>query len=315
MKFNRKASLDRSQVRDRRGQRSSSGFPRPGGGGLSGGIPGGLPVGGGIGGVLIIIVLVVVSQSSSRGLPGVGSSGTDSTDTSGSSLNSCRTGADAAKQQQCAILADVNSIQSFWAKALPQQTSTPYRNVQTVLFSGSTSSGCGQATSALGPFYCPNDRLVYLDLTFFRDMLQGQLGARGGDFAEAYVVAHEYGHHVQDLLGTLSENQSRATGPTSASVRVELQADCFAGAWAHDATTATDANGQTYISDLTKDDISAAVDAATAVGDDRIQQRTTGQVNEEQWTHGSAAERVRWFVTGYQKGQVSSCDTFAANAL
>ncbi len=309
MKFNRKAQLDRSQIDDRRGQRSSGGFPALGGG--RGGLPAGLPVGGGIGGVVLLIVLLVVaSQCSGGALPGLGG-GSDPT--TSSSLDECATQAELS--QDCKINYSVNSIQAFWTDALPEQTGTDYTNARTTLFSGSTSSGCGQASSAMGPFYCPNDTLVYLDLTFFDDMLEGQLGAEGGDFAEAYVVAHEYGHHVQDLLGTLARAQSNETGPTSPSVRVELQADCYAGVWAHYATTVEDANGEVFISDLTDADIAVAIDAASAVGDDRIQQETQGRVNEEQWTHGSAEERVRWFMTGYEQGQVDSCDTFAAGAL
>ena len=167
----------------------------------------------------------------------------------------------------------------------------------------------------MGPFYCPADKYVYIDSTFFDDMLEKDLGAEGGDFAEAYVVAHEYGHHVQDLLGTMAKAQSRETGPTSPSVRLELQADCYAGVWAHSATTVEDENGEVFITDITEDDIRRAIDAATAVGDDRIQQRTQGHVNEEQWTHGSAEERVRWFTRGYQEGTLDSCDTFSASSL
>ena len=146
-------------------------------------------------------------------------------------------------------------------------------------------------------------------------MLQGQLGASGGEFQEAYVLAHEYGHHIQDLLGTLGKHQSSATGPTSESVRIELQADCYAGVWTHYATTVKDADGEVFITEISDQDIKDAIDAATAVGDDRIQQQTSGRVNPDQWTHGSAAERVQWFQTGYQSGQLKSCDTFAAGAL
>ncbi|MGI8434038.1 MAG: KPN_02809 family neutral zinc metallopeptidase [Nocardioidaceae bacterium] len=309
MKFNPKARLDRSQIEDRRGQRSSGGglpgLPSGGGGGL----PGGLPVGGGIGGVVIFIIILIVA-SQCGGLPGGSSSSSDQSST----LDQCQSGAD-TEQQDCRITADVNAIQSFWTDALPQQANTGYQDVVTVPFNSSTDSGCGQATAAMGPFYCPVDTKVYLDLTFFQDMLEGQLGAQGGDFAEAYVLAHEYGHHIQDLLGTLSKNQSQQTGPTSPSVRIELQADCYAGVWAHGATTATDENGEVFILELTQDDISEAIDAATAVGDDRIQQRSGGSVNEEQWTHGSSEERVRWFSAGYESGQMSDCDTFSTNSL
>lgn len=307
MKFNRKARLDRSQIDDRRGQRSSGGFPMSR---RAGGLPAGVPVGGGLGGVVLLIVLLVVaSQCSGLGLPG--GSGEDST--SSSSLDDCPNQTELS--QDCKINYSVNSIQAFWEDALPEQTGTDYTLAKTTLFSGSTASGCGRASSAMGPFYCPSDTRVYLDLTFFDDMLEGQLGAEGGDFAEAYVVAHEYGHHVQHILGTLDRAQSNQTGPTSPSVRVELQADCFAGVWAHHATTVEDASGEVFISDLTDEDIKLAIDAASAVGDDRIQQQTGGRINEEQWTHGSAEARVRWFMTGYEQGQVDACDTFATNAL
>jgi uncharacterized protein len=313
MKFNPRAKLDRSQVQDRRGQGGRrggglGGLPGLGRGGGGGGLP--IPTGGGIGGIIVVIVIGLIFWF----LGGNNLIGGDSGGSQSSSLESCDTGAD-TDRQDCRILATVNSIQAFWTEALPQQTGTQYEEADYVTFDGSTPSGCGQATSAMGPFYCPNDKTVYLDLTFFQDMLEGQLGATGGDFAEAYVLAHEYGHHVQDLLGTLGKHQSRATGPTSESVRIELQADCYAGVWGHFATTVEDANGEVFITEITDQDIKDAINAATAVGDDRIQQQTSGRVNPEQWTHGSAAERVTWFQTGFDSGRVDSCDTFAPGAL
>jgi predicted metalloprotease len=158
------------------------------------------------------------------------------------------------------------------------------------------------------------DKYVYLDTSFFRDMLEGQLGAKGGEFSHAYVLAHEYGHHVQDLLGTMGKVRTQQ-GQNSDSVRLELQADCYAGIWTKHATTAPDAGGQPYILDLTREDISNALDAAAAVGDDRIQQRTSGRVDPDSWTHGSAASRMHWFTTGMQKGTLKACDTFSANRL
>ncbi|MEP6667401.1 MAG: neutral zinc metallopeptidase [Nocardioidaceae bacterium] len=308
MKINPRAKIDRSQVQDRRGQRSR-GFPMPGGRGGGGGLP--IPAGGGIGGIiLVIVILVVASQCGGLSMPG----GSDS-NSSAQQLEECRTGADAAKDETCLLNLFANVIQTFWADKLPGQADVKYVEADTVFLTDSTDSGCGQATSAMGPFYCPADKLVYLDPTFFKDMLQGELGAKGGPFAEGYVVAHEYGHHVQDLLGTMQKAQSGETGPTSPSVRLELQADCYAGIWAHYATTVKDDSGEVFITDLTDEDIKLAIDAAKAVGDDRIQQRTQGNINEEQWTHGSSAERIHWFMTGYQKGQLDSCDSFAANAL
>jgi predicted metalloprotease len=315
MKFNPKARLDRSQNQDRRGQRRGgggiSGLPGLGGSGGGGGLP--IPGGGtGIVGIIIfIVILVVASQCGGMNVLGGGDGGSGSQD---STIDKCQTGAD-TKAQDCQILASVNSIQAFWTDELPDQAGKQYTEAPYVTFDGSTDSGCGQASAGMGPFYCPNDKIVYLDLTFFDDMLEHQLGATGGDFAEAYVLAHEYGHHIQDLLGTLAANQSRETGPTSPSVRIELQADCYAGVWAHGATTAEDESGNAYILDITDEDISEAINAAKAVGDDRIQQQTSGRVNPEQWTHGSATERVQWFKTGMASGDMSDCDTFASNAL
>jgi uncharacterized protein len=312
MRFNPKARLDTSQVEDRRGSRVRG---RPGGG-MGGGFGGGglggpgLKVGGGIGGViLLVIVLVLQSQ---LGGPDT-SSGPDGAGT-GTALAQCRSGREANQSQDCSLVGDVNSIQSFWSEELPRQAHVRYTIARTELFSGSTPTGCGTASTDVGPFYCPADKHVYLDTTFFRDMLQGQLGAKGGPFSQAYVLAHEYGHHVQDLLGTTDRVRSRQ-GRTSDSVRLELQADCYAGIWAKHATTADDRTGVPFVSGLTDADVARALDAAAAVGDDRIQRKTSGQVDPETWTHGSAAERMRWFTIGREKGTLEACDTFSAARL
>jgi predicted metalloprotease len=270
-------------------------------------------VGGGIGGVILLVVILVLSGALNGG-SGSSSSG-NGVDTSGvSGVPNCQTGDDANKNEQCALVADVNSIQSFWDQALPDQANIAYKPVHTVLFSGQTDTGCGGATAAVGPFYCPVDKTVYLDTRFFHDMLQGQLGARGGPFSEAYVLAHEYGHHIQDELGTMSKVRTQQ-GPMSDSVRLELQADCYGGMWAKYATSTKDANGQVFIQDLTQDDYARAIDAAHAVGDDRIQQRSSGRVNPDQWTHGSSAARMMWFETGLRDGTLSACDTFHTDHL
>jgi hypothetical protein len=305
MRYNPRARLDPSQVRVRRGGGGGGGIGFPVGGG-----GGGLRVGGGIGG-LIIVVIVILLQSGV--LSGGGSGGGTPQDDAGAPT-SCQRGAQANTDERCALVADVNSIQAFWLRELPRQAGVRYTIAPTVLFSGQTSTGCGPASSSTGPFYCPVDKTVYLDSSFFRDMLQGQLGARGGPFSEAYVLAHEYGHHVQDLLGTMGRVRTQQ-GPSSDSVRLELQADCYAGIWAKHATTTRDAQGQVFISDLTQDDVARALDAARAVGDDRIQKETAGRVDPDQWTHGSAAERMRWFTIGLQQGSLRACDTFAAGQL
>lgn len=166
----------------------------------------------------------------------------------------------------------------------------------------------------MGPFYCPNDRLVYLDTTFFTDMLEGQLGAEGGPFAIGYVVAHEYGHYIEDQLGVLGKVRTQR-GPRSDAVRVELMADCLAGAWAKGAQETEDREGNVIISDLTQDDIERAIDAAATVGDDRIQKRSSGRVDTDSFTHGSAEQRVRWFNRGLSEGTINACDAFATDDL
>ena len=306
MRFNPKARLDPGQVQVRGGGgRGGGGMGFPMGGG-------GMRVGGGIGG-LVVVLIIVLLQTGILGGGGGGGTGTDTAQQTDLS-EQCRTGADAQEDETCAMVADVNSIQSFWDRALPQASGQQYTPAQAVFFSGQTQTGCGAATSAVGPFYCPVDQTVYLDRTFFRDMLQGQLGARGGPFSEAYVLAHEYGHHVQNLLGTMGKVRTQQ-GPQSDAVRLELQADCYAGMWTKHATEAPDASGQPFILDLTQDDIQRALDAAKAVGDDRIQQRGSGRVNPEQWTHGSAQQRMNWFTVGMERGTLEACDTFAAGRL
>lgn len=314
MKFNPKAKLDRSRVQRRGGSGGSGGFRLPGGGSGGGGIP--IPGGGGVIGIILVIVLLVVVSQCGGGLPLPGGDGSSTESADGTSLENCNE--DAAQgdvSQPCRVLYSVNSIAEFWTDALPAQAGREYEEAQTHDFTGGISTRCGQASSAMGPFYCPADQTVYLDLAFFEDMLEGQLGATGGDFAEAYVIAHEYGHHIQNLTGVLTGAQSQQTGPKSPGVRVELQADCYAGVWAHHATTVADDGGEPFITELTGEDIAEAINAAQTVGDDYIQQRTQGRVNPEQWTHGSAEQRTEWFQTGLDSGQMSSCDTFTTDDL
>jgi predicted metalloprotease len=308
MRFNPRARLDSSQVQVRRG----------GGGGGGRGMPIPIPSStggrGGLGGIVLLIIIFVIVQAVGGGGGGGGGGNGSSVDNSQVEGLDCKTGADANKDGQCALVASINSIQAFWADALPNQGDRAYQENQSVFFSGSTQTGCGGATSQVGPFYCPTDKTVYLDTTFFKDMLQGDLGARGGEFAEAYVMAHEYGHHIQNLLGTMGKVRTQK-GPESDAVRLELQADCYAGMWAKYATEVEDDNGEVFILELTDDDIDRAIDAAAAVGDDRIQQRSGGRVDPESWTHGSADARKYWFKTGRSEGTLKACDTFGASDL
>jgi uncharacterized protein len=306
MRFNPRARLSSSQVRRAGGGGGGmTRLPIPRGGG-------GMALPGGIGGILLVVVIFVVMQQLGGGSLPSAPPGQGAVD--GTSPGQCRTGADANRSQECRLVGVVTSVQAFWAETLPEADGRRYTASDTVLFSGQVQTACGGATSASGPFYCPADDTVYLDGSFFDSMLEGQLGARGGDFAEAYVVAHEYGHHVQDLRGTMGVVDTRQ-GRGSDAVRLELQADCFAGMWARHATTVEDDTGQVLISRLTQADIAEALDAASAVGDDRIQQRTQGGVSPETWTHGSARMRMRWFETGREHGSLPACDTFAADRL
>jgi uncharacterized protein len=291
MRFRPNARLDPSQVEDVRGR----------GGGLPGG---GLAVGGGGAGLLAVLVYLAIqllSNGQAGGALGPLDGQTVASQPPGQVLGtSCATGADANTKEDCRILGYINSIQAYWGKTL-----NGYTNSKTVFFTGSTQSGCGPATTDVGPFYCPVDKKVYIDLDFF-DELRTRFGASTGPLAQAYVLAHEYGHHVQDLLGILDRIGSDRQGENSASVKSELQADCFAGVWANHAQQTG------YLTKITAADVKDALSAAAAVGDDRIQKATQGQVNPETWTHGSAAERTHWFSTGWQTGDANRCDTFSS---
>jgi predicted metalloprotease len=286
MRFRPNARLDPSQVEDVRGR---------------GGMPGLAVGGGGLGvvGVIVYILFALLSNGSGTGPLGGLDGSTVAQQPPGQVLGSeCQTGADANTRDDCRIVGYINSIQSYWSTAM-----TSYTISKTVFFTGSTESGCGTASTDVGPFYCPVDKKVYIDLGFF-DELRTRFGASTGPLAQAYVLAHEYGHHVQDQLGILDRIGNDRQGPNSAGVKSELQADCFAGVWAsHAAQTG-------YLTKITPTDVRDALSAAAAVGDDRIQAETQGQVNRETWTHGSSKQRDHWFTVGYTSGDPNQCNTW-----
>jgi predicted metalloprotease len=293
--FNEGAQLDTGQVQ------------RGGGGGIG-------KIGGGIGGILLLLVGAYFGVDLSGITAGDPGSSVTTPGSQSDLAQECRTGADANTKVECRVVGTVNSVQDYWTDALPQQAGKDYELAPTVIYDGRAQSACGTASNAVGPFYCPTDAKVYIDPTFF-DELTTRFGADDGALAQEYVVAHEYGHHFQDLLGVLGAAQQDPQGAESGSVRVELMADCLAGMWAHSAATTQDASGQTYLEPLTRSDIASALSAAAAVGDDRIQQQAQGRVDQESWTHGSSAERQRWFTRGYQSGDLAQCDTLHASSL
>ncbi|MCF6386096.1 neutral zinc metallopeptidase [Mycobacterium sp. MBM] len=272
----------------------------------------GIAVGGGIGGLLLVVIALFLGVDPSSVLPQDQNPGMDTrgVDASGFDLSQCKTGADANAIVQCRVVATGNSLDAVWAQQLQG-----YQRPQIRLFSGSVNTGCGPADSAVGPFYCPSDRTAYFDTDFF-DVLVDQFGSSGGPLAQEYVVAHEFGHHVQNLLGELGRAQQDPQGPTGGGVRTELQADCYAGVWAHYASiTKQESTGEPFLEPLSDKDIADALSAASAVGDDRIQKQATGRVNPEAWTHGSSEQRQQWFTQGYRTGDPNQCDTFAPGAL
>lgn len=297
MTFNEGARLDPSQGEDRRG------------GGMGRGGKVGLGLGGGI--VVLIGALLGINPDLLSSMLGETGSQPAIEQSSGASLESCKTGQDANERLDCRILGTANSLNSFWPGYL-KEYGVGFSVPKTVIFTGSVSTACGQATSAVGPFYCPGDNKAYFDPDFFAQ-LETDFGSSGGPLAQEYVVAHEFGHHVQNLTGTIGKAQQGSKGEQSLAVRTELQADCYAGIWMRCASSQpAPGSSQPFLKALTQQDLNDALSAASSVGDDRIQQAATGRTNPESWSHGSSAQRQKWLYTGYQSADLAACDTFAA---
>lgn len=295
MSFTPDSRLDSSQVS--RGSRRRGGT---------------VAIGGGAGILLLIVGAVIFGpEFALEQLTGGGQqieTGTVGEDTD--LAQKCRTGADANEDVECRVVGTVNSLNAYWQDGAAE-VGADYRAPQAVLTSGTWQTACGTGSSAMGPFYCSGDETAYFDVDFFDD-LRTQYGAQAGSLPEEYVVAHEFGHHMQNLTGALAATRDGRTGPQSNAVRAELQADCYAGAWAANAATVPDPQtGVPFLQPLTRADVEAALSAAEAIGDDRIQETAQGRVSPENFTHGSADQRMHWFGVGYDEGTPSACDTFS----
>ena len=276
MTFNPDADLSRNTTR-RRGRTAA--------------IAGGSGVG-----VLALLALIAgpLLGIDLSGLVG-GAPGGGSEPAGGSAIENCDSGADANANVDCRMAGAQLALDAFW-----EDNVEGYQAPQLIVVDGATSTQCGTASNAVGPFYCPPEETVYIDPTFFQ-LMQQQFGASAGNLAQLYIVGHEWGHHIQNLLGAMERYPNNGTGPGSNGVRMELQADCYAGGWLGRATEQTDADGDPYLEKPTEAQIRDALNAASTVGDDHIQEQS-GQVNPETWTHGSSEQRQRWFAEGYQNG-------------
>ncbi|MCW2502576.1 MAG: hypothetical protein JWO79_860 [Actinomycetia bacterium] len=296
MDFDENADLDTSSVDDLRGS---------GGGGGGGGFPG-IRVGGGIAGLILTIVIGLLAGT--HNLPGI-SGGSSTPDNTAIAQKCAKTNKDRFHDADCRQVATFDDLSGFWRTTAPERLHAQYAQPRFAIFTQSVNTGCGAATSDVGPFYCPPDQRIYIDLAFY-DELASRFGAPG-EFAQAYVIAHEFGHHIQTLTGTepqVRRLQERNPSQRNAlSVKLELQADCYAGVWAKGAAAPGGLVGT-----ISQKEIDEALTAAAAVGDDRIQQQSGGQVNPETWTHGSAAQRKQWFSTGFSSGDPNSCNTFGS---
>lgn len=281
-------STDKGNIDDRRGQSRSGGLGLPGGFPL----PGSLKAGGGLLGLIVVVASLLLPR-----LLNAGGAPTNSVASGSSNSSECVTD---IEQIVCGV---TNDVQAYWTEALPASFGVTYQQTETVWFTDGVDTGCGAASSQTGPFYCPNDSLVYIDLGFMQQ-LENELVGQTSDLAEQYILAHEYGHHIQNLLGTNAKVQeAEQSDPNRAgqySIAMELQADCYAGVWVGARNVLENAA-----------ELDEAIKAAEGVGDDRIQMKTQGRIDPESWTHGSAEQRKTWFLTGYNSADPTQCDTFA----
>ncbi|QAY62423.1 neutral zinc metallopeptidase [Xylanimonas allomyrinae] len=284
-----------------------------GGGGRTGMI-----AGGGLGAVVVALLALFFGNGGDLGqlagaLSGAGEQSQPQVG-DGGFVDEC-TAAQANTDLECGLSATIQSLDAYWQDVLPRQAGVPYAQPDVVSFSGSTNTACGPATADVGPFYCPPDQTIYIDVSFYQE-LETRFGASGGPLAREYVVAHEMGHHIENLIGAMDEAQRGGSGADSDSVRIELEADCLAGMWASAASSTIDPDtGVVFLEPLTQQDLQDAVSAAQAVGDDHIQQQATGQIRPDLFTHGTSAQRVRWFQVGYDGGTLRSCDALHAEQL
>jgi predicted metalloprotease len=256
----------------------------------------------GIGAIAVLLFQLFTGTDISGLVPGLPPAGTGGE----SEIEQCETGADANARDDCRLAAGSLVLDEYWSQQVEG-----YRAPQLIVVDVQTQSQCGTASNQTGPFYCPPEETVYIDPTFFA-LMRERFDASAGDLAQLYVLAHEYGHHVQNITGVMQQYPNNGTGPDSNGVRMELQADCYAGAWVGAMTEQVDDNGVPYLNAPTPQQIADAINAAQAVGDDHIQRESGAAVNPETWTHGSSEQRQGWFETGYREG-VTACDTFAVS--
>ena len=259
----------------------------------------------GIGGIILVVVIGLIFPSLRPILFGLFLGGDTGSEVQQSTPGPTRATSDSADPQVKFVRSILGSTEDVWGATF-QASGKQYEQPKLVLFHGAVQSACGRASESMGPFYCPNDHRVYLDLDFFHEM-DTRFHAQG-DFARAYVIAHEVGHHVQNSLGIMQRVGGRPSeGATGTSVRLELQADCFAGVWGN--------RSQAQLSWLQAGDVDAALNAASSVGDDALQKQSRGYAVPDSFTHGTSAQRSRWFKTGFASGDINSCDTFGASTL